>query len=212
MIRLCLSYLTLLSCALAVAQDGPTREGAVPAKIERFLELCETLRRGAVLQLEHSLRGLRNQQPMTREVGRRIAQLEEQLQALQSNSQPVVPQIAFPPQVGAIGRLPRLSCHVDQVISGDEILVRCRFPVVVAKVRKFQAHRDKIDQEVRLLIREMKTDNVREGSDLEMLQVFEVTGKETYQMVAGGSSEILVLKEFDMKSVEPYFRSKSKRP
>lgn len=212
MIRMSLTCLTLLSCVLAVAQNGPTQEAAVPAKIERFLELCETSRRGAVLQLEHTLRGLRNQGPTTPEVGRRIAQLEEQLRALQSNAQPVVPQMAFPPQLGAIGRLPRLSCHVDQVISGDEMLVRCPFPVVVTKVRNFRAHRDKIDQEVRLLIRGLKTDNAREGADLEMLQVFEVTGKETYQLVGGGSSELLVLKEFDMKSVEPYFRSKSKRP
>jgi hypothetical protein len=191
---------------LAAAQNGPTQEGVLPAKIERFLKLCETSRQGAILQLEHRLRGLRNQAVTTREASRRIASIEEQLRVLRSNSKPVVPQISFPPKIGEIGRLPRLSCHIDQVVSDDEVLVRCQFPVVVTTVRRFQAHRETVVQGVRLLIRGLPTANMEEGSDLEMLQVFEIIGKETYQQVDGGSSDVLVLKEFDIKLVEPYFR------
>jgi hypothetical protein len=211
MIRIFLCGLQLASCVVAIGQTRPTQGGAVPAKIERFLELCETSRRGAILQLEHQLRGLRNQKSPTLGAGRQIARLEAQLQSLNANTQPVVPQLAFPPQQEAIGRLPRLSCHVEQVISDDEVLVRCRFPVVVAKVRNFQAQRDKVDQDVQLLIRGLKTTDFREGSDMEMLQVFEVIGRETYQLVGGGSSEVLVLKEFDMKSLDPYFRAGARR-
>lgn len=204
---MCHAVLTLLLCMLAAAQNGPTQEGVVPAKIERFLKLCETSRQGAIMQLEHTLRGLRRQEGATREASRRrIASIEEQLRDLRSNSKPVVPQISFPPNIGQIGRLPRLSCHVDQVVSADEVLVRCQFSVVVTTVRRFQAHRETVVQGVRLLIRGLPTANMQEGSDLEMLQVFEIVGKETYQQVDGGSSVVLVLKEFDMKSVEPYFR------
>ncbi|MEX0678082.1 MAG: hypothetical protein WD063_13455 [Pirellulales bacterium] len=198
--------LACLLCLLAVAETGVAQEGAVPAKIEKFLKLCETSKRGAILNLEHELRGLRRQAPQTREASRHIANLEEQLRVLRSNERPVVPPIAFPPQVGAIGRLPRLSCHVDQVVSDDALLVRGFFPVVVTTVHRFQAQRETVVQPVRFLVRGLPTRNVDEGSDLEMLDVFEVTGQETHRSADGGSDSVLVLKPFDMKSVEPYFR------
>lgn len=205
------TWLVSLSCLLAVAQVRPIQEAAVSAKIEKFLKLCETSRRGAIAQIEHSLRGLRRQALATGETSRRMAHLEEQLGVLRSYARPVVPQIAFPPQEGAIGRLPRLSCHVDQVVSDDELLVRCFFRVAVTTVRQFQPRRETVVQPVRFLIRGLPTQNIDEGSDLEMLQVFEVTGNETYRLVDGGSKRVLVLREFDMKSVEPYFRKIAER-
>lgn len=202
-----LTWLASLLCMLAAAETGPTQQGVVPEKIERFLELSESSRRGAILRLEHALRGLRNQGPATRSVSRRIADIEEQLRVLRSRKQPVVPQLAFPPKVGAIGRLPRLSCHVDQVVSDDELLVRCSFSVVVTTVRHFQARRETAVQEVQFLIRGPSTADIHEGSDLEMLQVFDIIGKETYKTPGGGSTDVLVLAEFDMQVVEPYFRN-----
>ncbi len=198
--------LTSLLCLLAAAQVRPIQEVAVPPKIEKFLKLCETSRRGAILQIEHTLRRLRRQSPATRETSQRMANLERQLRVLRSNARPVVPQLTFPPQAGSIGRLPRLSCHVDQVVSDDELWVRCFFPVVVTTVRRFRARNEPVVQPVRFLIRGLPTQNIDEGSDVEMLQVFEIVGKERYRTVDGGSNDILVLTEFDMKSIEPYFR------
>jgi hypothetical protein len=193
-------------CLLAATLAQPAQAESAPARIERFLELCEASRRGAILQAEHALRGLRNQTPGTSTIRRQIAQLEEQLRVLRANARPVVPPLTFPPQVGAIGRLPRLSCHVDQIVSDDEMQVRCIFPVVVTSVRRFQPRGETFEQPVRLLIRGLPTRHIGEGSDIELLQVFEITGRETYRMRDGRSTRLLVLAEFDMRAVEPYFR------
>ena len=69
--RMSATCLTSLLCLLAAAQVRPIQEVAVPPKIEKFLKLCETSRRGAILQIEHTLRGLRRQSPATRETGQR---------------------------------------------------------------------------------------------------------------------------------------------
>jgi hypothetical protein len=203
--------LTSMLCLLAAVQVRPNQEVAVPPKIEKFLEHCETLRRGAILQIEYTLRRLRSQSPTTRGTSQRMADLEEQLRVLRSNTRPVVPQLSFPPQAGAIGRLPRLSCHVDQVVTDDEMLVRCYFPVVVTTVRRFQAHHETVMQPVRFLIRGLPTKSFDVGSDVEMLQVFEIGGKERYRTVEGGSKDVLVLTEFDMKAIEPFFRKPAGR-
>jgi hypothetical protein len=205
--RISLACTVLLSCTWVAVVAGPVGGQPIPPKIERFLELSERSRRGSILQLEHTLRGLRNQAPPTRETSLRIAQLEEQLRVLRSAAQPVVPPLAFPPQVGAIGRLPGLSCHVDQVVSNDTLLVRCYFPVVVPVVKNFTPRRESVVQSARFLIRGLATGDTREGSDVEMLQVFEITEKTRYTTTGGTSQEVPVLREFDMKAVEPYFRS-----
>ena len=186
------------------AQDQPVKPDA--AKIEAFLKLCETSRRGAILQLEHTLRGLRAQGDRTPEMARQIARIEANLRVLQANKEPVVPTLVYPPSAGAIGRLPRLTCHVNQVVSEREMLVHCKFPVRVTTMRHFQAESETISQEVKFLIRGASTRELQEGTDVELTQVFEVTGKETYKTVSGGSKTIWALAEFDMAAVEPYFR------
>lgn len=206
---MCLNHLAMLACLLAGAA---AQAETIPARIEHFLELCETSRRGAILQVEHQLRGLRNRASATRATSGQIARLEEQLRILRTNAKPVVPQLSFPPQVGAIGRLPGLNCHVDQVVSDNEILVRCYFPVVVRSVKNFAPRRETVVQPVRFLIRGLATQDIRVGRDQEMLDVFEVTGKGTYKTLDGRSKDVLVLTEFDMKAVEPYFRKLTERP
>lgn len=201
-----LTGMASLLCLLAATQIRPTQAEIVPPKIEKFLKACEISRRGAILQLEGTLRALRRQSPATRETSHRAADLEEQLRVLRMRESPVVPQIAFPPQKGGIGHLPGFSCHVDQVVSNDELLVRCFFPVVVVTVERFQPRREKVVQPMRFLIRGLPTRDIDEGSDVEMLGVFEIVGKEAYRTVSGGSSNLFVLTEFDMKAVEPYFR------
>jgi hypothetical protein len=177
-----------------------------PSQIERFLDLCESSRRGAILQLEYKLRGLRAQSPPTRETSGQIARVEDQLRVLRANEEPVVPQIAFPPQVGAIGRLPGLSCHVEQVVSDKELLIRCFFPVVVRTVDKFTPRRETVTQQVRFLVRGVAAKDVGEGSDLELLEVYEIAGKQRLKTIDGASQQVLLLTPFDMKAVEPYFR------
>ncbi len=107
--------------------------------------------------------------------------------------------------MGAIGRLPSLACHVDQVVSENELLVRCFFKVPVVTVRNFVAHRETVTRPVEFLIQGIETQRVQEGGDLALPQVFEVAGRQTYDTTAGRSKRLLVLKTFDMKSLEPYF-------
>jgi hypothetical protein len=191
---------------IAEAQAQTARPPATPPKIEAFLKQCETSRRGAILQLEYKLRGLKSDGSKSLETMARAARIEKDLRALRSNKEPVVPAISFPPEIGAIGRLPRLTCHVEQVISDQEMLIRCVFPVTVATVRHFQAHRETVEQAVLFLIRGVSTKDVHEGADVEMLQVLEISGREGYKTVDGESRTVGVLREFDMTAFEPYFR------
>jgi hypothetical protein len=196
--------LGLLLCVLATAPE-PAAGEAIPAKIEAFLKSCESSRRGAILQSEHKLRGLRRQSASP-ELQRQIARVETELRVLRANERPVVPQLAFPPKVGAIGRLPRLTCHVDQIVSPDEALVRCYFPVVLATVRNFTARRETVVQGARFLLRGVSTRDFRESSDRETLEVYEIVGKQQYRAADGTMSDVYVLTEFDMGAVQPYFR------
>ncbi len=200
----------LAGLALLVATWAQADQPAEPpVKIARFLEQCETLRRGSILQIEHTLRGLRHDDTGDAQTRRRIRRLEEQLRLLKSPRQPVVPELSFPPQVGAIGRLPGLTCHVEQVLSGHEVLIRCSFPVTVATVRNFKRYREKVVRPVELVIRGLPTGEFHEGANREMLAVFEVAARETYQTESGKSKELLVLKQFDLKAVQPYFKKPS---
>ena len=124
----------------------------------------------------------------------------------------MVAPLAFPPEKGAIGRLPRLTCHVKQVLSEREMLVECYFPVRVSTVRHFQARGEVIEQAVTFLIRGVPTEGAEEGADLELLNVLETTGKQTYKTVEGGTRSVWVLNDFDMKAVEPYFRRSARTP
>jgi hypothetical protein len=181
----------------------PALAQAVPAKIADFLELCESSRRGAIAELEHTLRGLRSQPGATRATRLQIARAEEQLRVLRANAKPVVPQLAFPPQVGAIGRLPGLSCHVEEIVSGDEMIVRCFFPVVVRTVKNFAPRGEKVTQEVMFVLRGLPTKKMHVGNDYEMLDVFEIAGKLERKGAGGATKSVPVLTVFDMQAVTP---------
>jgi hypothetical protein len=198
---------TLLVCnLLAAAPQAANAASPMPAKIEAFLELCETSRRGAIAQLEFTLRGLRAENPKTPEVKRHIADVEENLRVLRANRQPVVPTFYYPPDVGAIGRLPKISGHVDQILSDREMLVRCFFPVRVNTVKDYQRQSEVIERPVTFLVRGLSTQAIQEGGDVELSQVFEIVGRRGYRTTEGRTAAALVISQFDMKAVEPYFR------
>ncbi len=200
--------------ALALTAVGQLRPGTaaetvgVPPRIEAFLDLCDTSRRGAIAQLEHRLRGLKSQERQSTESVRQIARVEKDLQALRANNEPVVPALRFPPEVGAIGRLPRLECHVDRVISEREMLVRSFFSVKVAAVEHFRARGETVVQPVSFLIRGMPTQKSQVGADIELSQVFEITATQSNKTADGRSTSVWILSEFDMKAIEPYFRAR----
>jgi hypothetical protein len=204
---------TLVVLAASVAADAqPRQPPTAPANVEAFVKHCETSRRGAIMTLEHTLRGLQARNAKTPEVTRHIAEVEADLRVLRSNKEPLVPPLGFPPEVGAIGRLPRPTCHVEQVLSANEMIVRCNFPVKVTTVRRYQAQGETVTQGLNFLVRGVSTREAREGADLQMLQVLEITGKKTYKTVEGKLNTVWVLAEFDMKAAEPYFRQLAAGP
>src|SRR4051812_20573021 len=89
---------------LIAPADAPSADRPSPEQIKAFLERCETGRRGTILQLEHTLRGLRSQSSTSLATARRIKQVEEDLRRLRANTEPLVPTLTFPPKIGAIGR------------------------------------------------------------------------------------------------------------
>ncbi len=196
-----------LVCLIAVLplQTAATKPAAAPPRIARFLELCETTRRGAILQLEHEIRKQRNA-PSAERSPVRISQLETRLRQLQSGQELVVPTIAFPPQAGTIGRLPDDACYVEQIVSPGEVLIRCHFRVPVTTVRNFRANRDTVVQPVAAVVRGWKQ-QVSEGQDTTTGEIFEVLGRERYATQGGGSRTVLVLKPFHAGELEPYLRS-----
>jgi hypothetical protein len=196
---------TVIAFLSATAQVTTPAGTPVPARIEAFLKNCETNRRGAILQLEHTLRGLRNQGEQTPEAARRIKSMEDDLQVLKANKQPVVSTLSFPPEIGAIGRVPRLSWHIDQIVSDREMIVRCFFNVRTTVVRRFVGRPETKVQPVSFAVRGIETKNLREGSDPPVPQVFEITGRETYSLSGGGSTSVWILEPFDMAAVVAYF-------
>ena len=191
--------------ATAMWQVSAEAPAPIPEKIEKFLRNCETNRRGTILRLEHTLRGLQNQASPSPEIARQISSLEDDLRVLRANKQPVVSTLSFPPEVGAIGRVPRLSWHIDQVVSDREMIVRCFFNVRTTAVRRYVARGDIKVQPVSFMIRGVETKELREGSDPPVSQVFEITGRESYPLADGGFSRIWILEPFDMKAALAYF-------
>jgi hypothetical protein len=197
----------VLVAGMLCSQAGP-KAPAPPPKIAKLLELCETSRRGAILQIEHKLRGLRQGQGGRNDEASaartEITELERQLKFLRTTPLAVVPTLSFPPQVGAIGRLPGLSCHVDQVVSAQEMLVRCFFQVPVVTVRNFKGQSEKVEETVQFLVRGIETAAAHEGTDYETEGLYEVVGTELYQTSGGKSRKLLILRPFDRKSLELY--------
>jgi hypothetical protein len=200
--------LAYLICVLAALQtpvnDSPA--ASAPPQIAQFLNLCETTRRGAILQLEHELRKLKSA-PTAERSAVRIAQLDTRLKELQSGRELIVPTISFPPQSGAIGRLPGDSCYVEQVISADEVLIRCHFRVPVTTVKNFRAYRDTVVQPVAAVVRGW-TSPVAEGQDAKTQEIFEVVGRDRYATQSGGNRTVLILKPFNTDQLRPYLRTK----
>lgn len=204
----CWRCLCLICCFLAhlpvAAAHAPPSATVSPGKIETFVERCIASRRGAIARLEHSLRGLKNQRS-TPQTARQIAKLEGDLQALRAEREPVVPTLIFPLSKGDIGRLPRLTCHVDQVLSDRELLVRCSFPLKVNTVEHFQGQQETVMQPVACLIRGVSTQDKQEGADTQLTDVLAITGQETYQTVAGRRLQVWILEPFDMSLTKPIF-------
>jgi hypothetical protein len=205
----------MIEIVLVVALFGQTPRATAPEpppKIAKLLELCETSRRGAILQIEHKLRGLRQhgkasaatESTTTADSNRQIADLERQLKFLETTPLPVIPTISFPPQVGTIGRLPGESCHVDQIVSAREMLVRCFFQVQVVTVHNFKGQRENVEESVPCVIRGLDTSRSREGTDFETDGLYEVLGTEVYQTAGGKSRQLVILRPFDRKSLEKY--------
>ena len=108
-----------------------------PPRIAAFLKKCESSRRGTIAQLEFALRGLEAQRPKPRDAAARIAKINDELRILRANQEPFVPPLSFPLEAGAIGRLPRLGGHVEQIVGPREVLLRATFPLKVRTVRRF---------------------------------------------------------------------------
>jgi hypothetical protein len=198
--------------AVMLCGQAGAKAPAPPPKIAKLLELCETSRRGAILQIEHKLRGLRQGQggqgDEASAARTEITELERQLKFLHTTPLAVVPTLSFPPQVGAIGRLPGLSCHVDQVVSAQEMLVRCFFHVPVVTVRNFKGQKEIVEETVPFLVRGMETSAAHEGTDYETEGLYEVVGTELYLTAGGKSRKLLILRPFDRKSLELYLPNK----
>jgi hypothetical protein len=212
MARTMLAALVLAWTTSVVAAQPPGVAGVVsrddiPPKIKAFLEECETSRRGSIRQLEFELRGLRARNTQSPATARRIKKTEANLRALRDNKEPVVPALRFPPEVGDIGRIPRLTCHTDQILSDDEMLVRCHFSIRVRTVKNFRPQLETVVRPVSFLIRGLPTDPFTDGTDVQLLNVFRISGKHTYRSVAGKPITVQVLAPFDLRAIEPYFQA-----
>ena len=201
----------LIVAVLLLVEWGGTGRGAqgadAPPKIAAFLKQCETSRRWSDRAIRAHPARPAIAVPDASAPARNRRKSKPTPRALRANDEPVVAPLAFPPEKGAIGRLPRLTCHVKQVLSEREMLVECYFPVRVSTVRHFQARGEVIEQTVTFLIRGVSTEGAEEGTDLELLNVLETRqGKQTYKTVEGGTRSVWVLNDFDMKAVEPYSR------
>jgi hypothetical protein len=204
---MCLLGVTIAATSLLAGSVAAASAADPPPKIEAFLKLCEASRRGAILQLEHRLRGLQAEGAQTPQVARQIAKVEEDLRVLRANKEPVVPPLRFPPEVGAIGRLPRLTCHVDQILTEREMLVRCFFSLKVTTVQHFRSQGETVVRPVEFLVRGLPTGQTHEGTDLQLIDVFEITGTKTYQTTDGRSKTIWIMSPFDMRVIAPYFKA-----
>ena len=87
---------------------------------------------------------------------------------------------------------------MDQVLSGDQMVVHCLFPVKVTTVQHFRAQGETIMRPVRFLVQGIPTKERHAGEDPELLGVFEITGRKTYTSADGQNKTLLVLSEFDM--------------
>jgi hypothetical protein len=87
------------------------------------------------------------------------------------------------------------------------MLVQCRFKFKVRAVKNFRPRLETVVHRVTFLVRGVDTRKLNAASDIQLVDVFEITGTHTYKSVSGTSITVRVLAPFDMKAVEPYFRA-----
>jgi hypothetical protein len=189
------------------AARGQTAPPApLSASLQAFAEQCETLRRGTILKLEESLRGLKSGKLVTPDKAGSIRQTEADIEALRTRRRMVVPMLRFPPRVGEIGRLPGGGAYIEQILGPSEALVRCSFNVNVIVTRNRQSINEVVHQRPLFKIRGVPTAEWGPSTDVELLGAFEIAGTERYQTVAGQWTTVQFLKPFDMRPIEEYLR------
>jgi hypothetical protein len=207
--------LTIALAALALAASGaaPGRAQSATAQalspeLAKFADDCDVLRRGTIIKLEESLRGLRAGQVRTKDNARAIRQAESDLTALRARERVIVPALRFPVSVGEIGRLPSSGGHIEQILGPQKMLVRCSFRVQVVVTRNFRQIGEVVNQPVVFDVRGVPTAEQSEGGDAEFLQVFRIVGRETYRTADGRAASALVLEPLDMRPIEEYLKNK----
>jgi hypothetical protein len=188
------------------ARGQAPRTASLSAPLQAFAEQCETLRRGTILKLEESLRGLKSGQVVTPDKPGSIRQTEADIEALRNRRRMVVPMLRFPPRVEQIGRLPGGGAYVEQILGPSEALVRCTFNVNVVVTRNRQPINEVVRQRPMFKIRGVPTAEWGPSTDVELLGAFEIAGTERYQTVDGQWATVQLLKPFDMRPIEEYLR------
>ncbi len=174
--------------------------------LKSFADECDLLRRGTILRLEDSLRGLKSGRVKTLDNAGTIRQTEADIEALRNASRVIVPMLRFPTRVGQIGRLPGGGAYVEQVIGPKEALVRCSFRVNVVVTRNQQAVGEVVRQRSLYKMREEPTAAWGESNDVALTGTFQIVGTERYQTDDGHWTTVQVLKPFDMRPIEEYLR------
>jgi hypothetical protein len=189
-----------------VPQRPATAAVQLTPALKSFADECELLRRGTILRLEDSLRGLKSGHVKTLDNAGTIRQTETDLEALRSRSRMVVPMLRFPTRLGEIGRLPGGGAYVEQVIGPKEALVRCSFRVNVVVTRNQQAVGEVVRQRPLYKMREEPTAEWGESNEVALTGTFQVVGTERYQTDDGHWAAVQVLKPFDMRQIEDYLK------
>jgi hypothetical protein len=201
-----LGYLVaVLVAAIAWCTYASANAQAPPAKIDTFLKRCETNRRGRILELEHTLRRLRHQ-AQSAQVVAQTRQLQSELQLLRANKDLLVPTLAYPPETGAMGRLPDLTFHVDEVIPPDSLLGRSYFLVRLGSVQGFQFRPEKVRQPAVFYITGVNTQRYTPGGDIQLPETFEVVEQRSYRTADNRPGRAWVLRVVDMGDIYRYFR------
>jgi hypothetical protein len=201
-----LGYLVFaLAMLAALATGASARAQAPPPKIETFLKRCETNRRGRILELEHTLRRLRHQ-AQSAQVVAQTRQLQDELRLLRANQDLLIPTLAYPPEKGAMGRLPELTFHVDEVLPPDLLLGRSNFLVGLGSVQRFQFRPEKVHERAVFFITGVDAQKFTAGGDIQLPETFEVVEQRSYRTADGRPGRAWVLKVADMSQVYRYFR------
>ena len=204
-----LAILAAWAMASAAARGQTARSAPLSAPLQGFADECETLRRGTILKLEETLRGLKSGNLVVPDRPGTIRQTEADIAALRTRQRVIVPMLHFPPRVGQIGRLPEGGAFVEQVLGPSEALVRCSFHLNVVVTRDKQSVSEVVHQRPLFKMRGVRTDQWEQSTDVELLDAFEVTGTERYKTVDGRMVTVQILKPFDMRPIEEYLRRKS---